>query len=96
MISSGHYQIPSGHYQVPPSSFTEPALDHLEIHPEKIQICSKLGEGQFGTVHVAKVMIDAVWDRLLESMKDDTEEYVVAAVKVLKGMLINIIVIINQ
>ena len=59
MISSGHYQIPSGHYQVPPASFFEPAFDHLEIHPKNIQICTKLGEGQFGTVHIAKVKIDA-------------------------------------
>ena len=77
----------------------EPTFDDFEVHPDNIQMCSKLGEGEFGTVHIAKVKIDAMRkyrDLFRKMINDDTEEYIMAAVKVLNGMLINIIVNVAQ
>ena len=79
----------SRYYEIPSQFLNDVIIDEWEVHPQNIHLSSKLGEGEFGTVHIAKVKIDSLRryrDLFHKIINDDAEEFVMAAVKVVNGL----------
>ena len=75
------------HYQVPKIALALIEVDEWEIHPVNVYLGHKIGEGYWGQVHrslVKSAAIRKVRDIIPDFLK---YQHIVAAVKILKGIL---------
>ena len=75
------------HYQVPQIALALIEVDEWEIHPVNVYLGHKIGEGYWGQVH--RSLIKSVAIRKVRDVIPDFLKYqrIVAAVKILKGIL---------